>query len=225
MRKNTIVLLLSALAALAATPTKKPKLIVNLAVDQFRYDYLTRFRSEYTGGLKRLWEHGAVFTNAFYEHFPTVTAVGHSTMMTGATPSVSGIVGNEWYDRESGKQVTSVSDDETQLLGASGIGSSPRRLLVSTVGDELRISNNGKSKVIGVSSKDRSAILPGGRMANGAFWFDVGSGNFVSSTFYFPSLPAWAEKFNSGRAVDQWLGKSWTPVTGSAGGAPFAKLA
>jgi len=225
MRKNTIVLLLSALAALAATPTKKPKLIVNLAVDQFRYDYLTRFRTEYTGGLKRLWEHGAVFTNAFYEHFPTVTAVGHSTMMTGATPSVSGIVGNEWYDRESGKQVTSVSDDDAQLLGASGIGSSPRRLLVSTVGDELRIANNGKSKVIGISSKDRSAILPAGRMPNGAFWFDVASGNFVSSTFYFPSLPAWAEKFNSSRAVDQWLGRAWTPVTGKQGAAPFAKLA
>ena len=155
-----------------------------------------------------------MFTNAFYEHFPTVTAVGHSTMMTGATPSVSGIVGNEWYDRESGKQVTSVSDDERNSSVPSGIGSSPRRLLVSTVGDELRISNNSKSKVIGISSKDRSAILPGGRMANGAFWFDVASGNFVSSTFYFPSLPAWAEKFNSSRTVDQWLGKSWTPVTG-----------
>src|SRR3954451_7776199 len=203
MRKITSLLLLSVLTACAAAPTKKPKLIVNLAVDQFRYDYLTRFRTEYTGGLKRLWEHGAVFTNAFYEHFPTVTAVGHSTMLTGATPSVSGIVGNEWYDRETQKQVTSVSDDQTVLLGATGRGSSPRRLLVSTVGDELKMAN-GHSKVIGISSKDRSAILPVGRMANGAYWFDVNTGNFVSSTWYFPQLPAWAEKFNSSRAADQW---------------------
>src|SRR4051794_20453788 len=181
-------LLLLACSALCAAPARKPKLIVNVAIDQFRYDYLTRFQSEYTGGLKRLLEQGAVFTNAFYEHFPTVTAVGHSTMLTGATPSVSGIVGNEWYDRETRKQVTSVSDETTQLLGGSGIGSSPRRLLVSTVGDELKMSNGGKSKVIGISSKDRSAILPAGRMANGAFWFDTNTGNFVSSTYYFPAL-------------------------------------
>src|SRR3954451_16929573 len=130
MRKITSLLLLSVLTACAAAPSKRPKLVVNLAVDQFRYDYLTRFSSEYTEGLKRLWEHGAVFTNAFYEHFPTVTAVGHSTMKTGATPSVSVSVGNEWYDREAEKQVTSVSYDATHLLGATGIRSSPRPLLV-----------------------------------------------------------------------------------------------
>src|SRR4051794_36627184 len=173
-------LLLLACSALCAAPARKPKLIVNVAIDQFRYDYLTRFQSEYTGGLKRLLDHGAVFANAFYEHFPTVTAVGHSTMLSGATPSVSGIVGNEWYDRETQKQVTSVSDDQTTLLGSTGRGSSPRRLLVSTVGDELKMGN-GKSKVVGISSKDRSAILPAGRMANGAYWFDVNTGNFVSS--------------------------------------------
>lgn len=209
MRRLTGFFLLLA-AVLCAAPVKKPKLIVNIAIDQFRYDYLPRFQSEYTGGLKRFIEHGAVFTNAHYEHFPTVTAIGHSTMLTGATPSVSGIVGNEWYDREAGKQVTSVSDDTLQLLGASGRAASPRKLLVSTVGDELKIAN-GKSKAIGISSKDRSAILPVGRMANGAFWFDTTSGNFVSSTWYFKAMPAWADKFNSSRAADQWLGKEWSP--------------
>ena len=202
--------LLAAACLPAATPVRKPKLVVNLAIDQFRYDYLTRFRSEYTGGLKRLLETGAVFTNAHYEHFPTVTAIGHATMLTGATPSVSGIVGNEWFDRESGKQVTSVSDEQTQLLGGNpGRGSSPRKLLVSTVGDELKVSN-GKSKVIGISSKDRSAVLPAGRMGDGAYWFDTNTGNFVSSTWYFKELPAWVTKFNSSRAVDQWVGKDWT---------------
>ena len=203
-------LLLAAACLPAATPVRKPKLVINLAIDQFRYDYLTRFRSEYTGGLKRLLEKGAVFTNAHYEHFPTVTAIGHSTMLTGATPSVSGIVGNEWFDRESGKQVTSVSDDQTELLGGrSGRGSSPRKLLVSSIGDELKISN-GKSKVIGISSKDRSAVLPAGRMGDGAYWFDTNTGNFVSSTWYFKQMPEWVTKFNSGRSIDQWVGKDWT---------------
>jgi len=206
MRFTSLILLFA--VGLSAAQARQPKLIVNLAIDQFRYDYLHRFRADYTGGIKRLLDNGAIFTNAHYEHFPTVTAIGHSTMLTGATPSVSGIVGNEWYDRELGKQVTSVSDDKLQLLGAKGRASSPSKLLVSTVGDELKVAN-GQSKVIGISSKDRSAILPAGRMANGAFWFDTSTGNFVSSTWYFPAMPAWAEKFNTSRAVDQWVGKEW----------------
>lgn len=207
MRLTTLLLLLAGL--LSAAPAPRPKLVVLVAIDQFRYDYLPRFRSEYTGGLKRLLENGAVFTNAHYEHFPTVTAIGHATMLSGAMPSVSGIVGNEWYDRELGKQVTSVSDDKVQVLGGPGKASSPSKLLVSTIGDELKIANNGKSKVVGVSSKDRSAILPVGRMADSAFWFDTNSGNFVSSTWYFPAMPAWAEKFNKSRVADQWVAKDW----------------
>ena len=180
-------------------------------VDQFRYDYLNRFREFYTGGFARMLERGAVFTNAHYEHFPTVTAVGHSTILSGATPSISGIVGNEWYDRESGKQVTSVSDDTVDMLGATSGrgGSSPRRLLVSTIGDELKMQNPA-SKAIGISSKDRSAILPVGRMANGAYWFDTGTGNFVTSTYYVKQLPEWVVTFNESRIVDQWADKDWS---------------
>jgi predicted AlkP superfamily pyrophosphatase or phosphodiesterase len=151
--------------------------VVLVAIDQFRYDYLTRFRSDFKEGLARMLDRGAVFTNAHDEHFPTVTAIGHATMLTGATPSVSGIVGNEWFDRESGKQITSVSDDSTQTVGsaASKRGASPHRLLVSTIGDELKMADR-RAKVIGISSKDRSAILPGGRMADLAFWFDTATG-------------------------------------------------
>src|SRR5262250_493382 len=110
--------LAAALAAAAPVPApRKPKLVLAIAIDQFRYDYLTRFRSEYSGGFVRLLTHGAVFTDANYEHAPTVTAVGHSTFLSGALPSVSGIVANEWFDRKSGKVVTSVSDDSVQLLG------------------------------------------------------------------------------------------------------------
>ena len=131
---------------------------------------------EYKEGLESLLTRGAVFTNARYEHFPTVTAIGHSTLLTGATPSISGIVGNDWFDRESGKVVTSVSDAATSLLGGSGTGASPRKLLVSTLGDELKMSNASRSRVIGISLKDRSAILPAGHMADGAYWFDSKTG-------------------------------------------------
>src|SRR5271154_4921801 len=141
MKRNLIthtvaaVLLFACTAALLAAPApKKPRLIVAVVVDQFRYDYLLRFRADYTAGFKRILEQGAVFDDAHHIHFPTVTAVGHSTFLSGATPSLSGIVANEWYDRETGKTVTSVSDPKTKLLGvdADTAGSSPRRMLVST---------------------------------------------------------------------------------------------
>lgn len=190
----------------AALP--KPKLVIAIAIDQFRYDYLTRFRDDYTGGLKRLLDQGADFTNAHYIQVPTVTAVGHSTFLSGATPAMSGIIANEWWDRESHKRVTSVSDETTQILGGTGAGSSPRRLLQSTVGDELKMSGKG-GKVIGVSIKDRSAILPAGHMADGAYWFDGKAGNFVSSTYYFAALPKWAAELNASRPADKFAGKDW----------------
>jgi len=195
----------------AAEP-RRPKLVMLIAIDQFRYDYLPRFRGEYTGGLARLLDRGASFVSAYLEHYPTATAVGHSTMMSGATPALSGVVGNEWYDRATGSEVTSVSDETVQLLGAAGTGSSPHRLLVSTIGDELKRSGSVNSKVIGLSLKDRAAILPSGHMANAAYWFDHATGNFVSSTFYFPTLPSWVEAFNSRHEAAKFAGKVWLPA-------------
>ncbi len=211
MKRSLRSLILVCLAVLgnAATPPK-PKLVLAIAVDQFRYDYLTRFRDQYNGGLARLLTRGAVFVNARYEHFPTVTAIGHSTFLTGATPSMSGIIGNDWYDREAGKSVTSVSDDSVRVLGGEGDGgASPRRLLVSTVGDELKIAHDGRPRVFGISIKDRSAILPSGHMADGAFWFDQKTGRFVSSTYYFADLPAWVKDFNAGNPAGQYRGAAW----------------
>src|SRR5262245_25729297 len=196
-------------AAQARRP-QRPRLVLLVAIDQFRYDYLTRFRDAYTGGLRRLLDRGAVFTNAYLEHYPTVTAVGHSTMLSGATPALSGIIGNDWYDREAGKQVTSVSDDDTKLLGAPGAtGMSPRRLLVSTLGDEMKRGVSRDTKVIGISLKDRSAVLPVGRAANAAYWYDDSTGAFVSSTYYFPELPKWVTAFNSEQHIQAYAGKTW----------------
>jgi hypothetical protein len=208
-----VLLALSAVAQTTATSKLPPKLVVGIVIDQFRYDYLTRFRSEYTGGLKRLLDQGAVFTNAFYQHVPTVTAIGHSTFLSGATPALSGIVGNDWWDRTAGKRVSSVVDGATDLLGVAidagkNKGSSPRRLLVSTLGDELKMSGKG-GKVIGVSIKDRSAILPAGHMADGAYWFDILSGNFVSSSYYFPAPPKWLADLNAKRVVDSYASREW----------------
>jgi hypothetical protein len=194
----------------------KIKLVLAISIDQFRYDYLTRFRSDYTGGLDYLLIKGAVFTNARYEHFPTVTAIGHSTFLSGATPSISGIIGNDWWDRDAKRNVTSVFDEKTQLLGGragAGVGASPRRMRVSTLGDELKIVSAGKSKVIGVSLKDRSAILPAGHMADGAYWFDNKSGAFVSSTFYFSDLPAWVKDYNASRPGDRYKSATWLTHT------------
>jgi hypothetical protein len=170
MKKLTAALF-ALLTLTVALPTAQPtlrldtRLVLLIAVDQFRYDYLTRFRSEYTDGIKRLLSNGAVFTNANLEHYPTVTAIGHSTMLTGATPSVSGIIGNDWFDRSTGATVTSVSDPTVKPLGSpTGGAASPRRLLVSTVGDELKMESlvpkgaPEAPKVFGVSLKDRSAI-------------------------------------------------------------------
>jgi predicted AlkP superfamily pyrophosphatase or phosphodiesterase len=194
------------------------RLVLLIAVDQLRYDYLTRFRDEYTSGFDRLLRNGANYVNAHLEHYPTVTAVGHSTMLSGAFPKASGIMGNDWYDRESGKNVTSVLDESVQLLGGSpGAGSSPRRLLVSTVGDELKRAKNS-SKVVGISLKDRGAILPVGHMADGAYWFDSDTGNFVSSTYYFSMLPEWVTAFNAARHADRFAGAEWRSEAPAAAG-------
>jgi predicted AlkP superfamily pyrophosphatase or phosphodiesterase len=210
--RNWILTLFIALPLAAQNNSAPPKLVLGIVIDQFRYDYLTRFHSEYTGGFKRFFDHGAVFTNAHYEHVPTVTAVGHSTFLTGATPAMSGIVGNEWWDSASKKRVTSVSDDDFKLLGAAGEGSSPNRLLQSTLGDEMKMSGKG-GKVVGVSIKDRAAILPSGHMADGAYWFDGKTGNFVSSTYYFDALPEWVTQFNASRPADKYAGKAWMGKT------------
>jgi predicted AlkP superfamily pyrophosphatase or phosphodiesterase len=209
----------------AASPyaAEPPRLVILVAVDQMRYDYLPRFASGFTGGLKRLRDGGAVFTNANLGHYPTVTAIGHSTMLTGALPSISGIVGNDWYDRTLKKQVTSVDDPATKLLGgAPGTGSSPWRLRVSTVGDELKMAHPD-SRVVSVSLKDRSAILMAGRMADAAVWWDAKTGSFVSSTWYGPGLPKWVAALNAGHPADAWLGKEWRPV--AEGGKPGPVLA
>ncbi|MBV9498334.1 MAG: alkaline phosphatase family protein, partial [Acidobacteriaceae bacterium] len=214
----SLVLLAGASQIPAAAPSVKPKLVVAIIIDQFRYDYLTRFRSDYHGGLDRLLTTGADFTNAFYAQVPTVTAVGHSIFMSGAMPSVSGIVGNAWYDRDERQIVTSVCDWSATVVGGKqgekgshctdSDPASPKRLLVTTVGDELK-EVSPKSRVIGISIKARAAILPSGHRADGAFWLDDATGNFVSSSYYMNELPAWAKAFNDRKLPAKYVNQKW----------------
>jgi predicted AlkP superfamily pyrophosphatase or phosphodiesterase len=191
---------------------QKARLVVGIVIDQFRYDYLSRFEDQFgEGGFRRLMNQGAVFANANYIHTPTYTACGHATFMSGATPAMNGIIGNEWYDRESGRRVTSVNDGAVKLLGgrAGATGMSPGKMIGSTLGDELKLASDGKAKVVGVSFKDRSAILPAGKRPDGAYWYDSATGNLVSSTWYFNDLPEWVKGFNREMRPDRFFGKRW----------------
>jgi predicted AlkP superfamily pyrophosphatase or phosphodiesterase len=189
----------------------RPRLIVLLVIDQFREEYLLRFEPFFGDrGFRRLLTYGAVFVNCQYEHAPTVTAPGHATIATGATPAAHGIINNEWYERETGQVVTSVSDPARRVIGApSGRASSPHRLIGTTLGDELRLSTNFRSKVIALSYKDRSAILLGGKLANLALWFDESSGAFITSDYYANALPEWVARFNATRPADRYFGARW----------------
>jgi predicted AlkP superfamily pyrophosphatase or phosphodiesterase len=219
--------LLATITIALAAPRPRPKLVLAIVIDQFRYDYLERFRADYNSGFARLLERGAVYTDSHYQQALTVTAVGHSTFLSGATPSVSGIISNEWYDRGSKQSVTSVFDPQTKLLNpiAGRPGSSPRRLEVSTVGDELKSVSAG-SKVIGVSIKDRSAILPVGHMANGAYWYDNDTNSWVTSTYYMEKLPEWVQAFNAEERYKQYVGAKWFPFDAKdQSGKPFCTIA
>jgi len=199
-------------AANKASQSPRPRLVLLIVVDQFRYDYLSRFGDLFgSRGIGRLMREGASWTEANFDHVPTFTAPGFAVFMTGAWPSQTGIVANEWYERETGRRVKAISDDTTRMLaGKPGEkGYSPRRLLCSTVGDELRLADNDRSKVIGISQKNRSAILPAGRRANAAYWFSTDNGNIISSTYYFNQLPDWVVRFNNRHLADAFFGARW----------------
>jgi len=199
----TVLLLCTSLVARA-----EGHLIVLVSIDQLRQDYLNRFEDDLSaGGFGMFAERGAVFTDANYDYASTETGPGHATISTGAYGKTHGIVGNSWYDRHARRSVYCVEDSSTRLIGAQGEGRSPRQLIGSTIGDELRMGSGFQAKVISVSCKDRAAILMGGALANGAFWF-VDS-TVVSSSYYMDALPAWVQKFNAAGRINAYFGALW----------------
>lgn len=192
--------------------SEKPKLVVGIVVDQMRQEYLYRFYDKYgNGGLKRLMNDGFMLTNAHYNYVPTVTGPGHASVYTGTTPSIHGIIGNEYYDKITGKYVNCVEDSLYAAVGNTAVNGklSPSRMIASTITDELKLYTQKKAKVVGVSIKDRGAILPAGHMADGAYWYDSKSGKFISSTYYMSALPTWVEKFNSQNLAGKFLSQVW----------------
>ena len=190
----------------------KPKLVVGIVVDQMRAEYLYRFAKYFKeGGFKRLMSEGFQCKNTHYNYIPTYTAPGHASIYTGTVPKYHGIVGNGWYDRYRHVSMYCVEDSTAKTLGSRmNYGKmSAKNMLVSTVSDELKITTNEKSLVYAVSIKDRGAILPGGHMANGVFWYDKSSGHFVSSDYYMPKLPDWLIKFNTQNKADKYLNQTW----------------
>lgn len=192
----------------------RPKLVVGIVVDQMRYEYIPRFWSKFgDNGFKRLINNGYTFTNNHFNYFPTYTGPGHAAIYTGTTPSVNGIVGNSWYQRTGKSSMYVVSDTMMQTVGGeSDLGQmSPANLLSSTVTDELKEAVPD-SKVIAISIKDRSAVLPAGHLGDGAFWYDDETGHFVSSTWYADALPNWLQAFNERGLAKQYSEKTWTPL-------------
>lgn len=189
---------------------EKPKLVVVMVADQFCYDYLSRYSEKFaTGGFKYLLDNGANFVNCRYQDVVTQTAPGHSIISTGAYPWATGVVANSWYSRGERKPVMAVGSDRLNLVGANGKGAGTRRMLGTTIGDQMKLSTNGRSKVITASLKDRGALFLAGHMANNAFWWDMRSGTFVSSSQYGSVLPGWVKSFNDQHYADTYFGKPW----------------
>jgi len=216
---SSLLLLLAANVAYAQKPvSSKPKIIVGIVVDQMRYDYLYRYQRHYgPGGFNRLLEGGFSCENTHFNYVPTYTGPGHAAIYTGTTPSMNGIIGNDWWDPELRAKRYCTSDKRYRVVGGTAKTApetgqhSPVALLSSTITDELRLSNNFRSKVAAVCLKDRGGILPAGHIPNACYWFDDAGGNWITSSYYPDSLglPQWVRDFNARRWPDSFLNKTW----------------
>src|SRR5256714_2634397 len=196
----------------ASAYNARPKLIVIIVIDQFRGDYLERYRDQFgEGGFRLFLDHGANFTDCNYNYANTRTAPGHATLLSGAYSNGHGIMANEWWDPRGKRVVTSVQDDGTKLVGVSSSapGSSPHNLLADTLGDELKLATKGKARVFGIALKDRAAIFSVGFSGDGAYWIDQKTGLWVTSTYYRSELPKWASDFNDSKRTQKYLNKEW----------------
>ena len=196
--KKLFLLLITVAAAITTMAQDRPKLIVGVAVDQMRWDYLYRYSDLYTsGGFKRIMNEGYNCENTMINYVPSVTAIGHTSIYTGTVPAIHGIGGNSFL--VDGRWTYCTADTTVNGVGTTSRAGqqSPRNLLSTTIGDELKVATDFKSKVIGVAIKDRAAILPAGHSADAAYWVDAKLGRFVTSTYYMDKLPDWAEKYNN----------------------------
>jgi len=210
-----LLIFLNILAPAWSQKVEQPKLVVGIVVDQMRPEYLFRFYDQFgNNGFRRLMREGFFCRNTQLNYVPTYTGPGHASIYSGTTPRYHGIVSNEWYDRQTKNYQQCVGDSTEHTIGSEldKRGVSPHNLLSTNICDELKISTNHKAKIIAISLKDRAAVLPGGHMADGAFWFDENTGNFVTSTFYMKALPNWVNDFNAQKPAAKYLNMVWEPL-------------
>src|SRR5271167_608284 len=213
--------------AFASAYNARPKLVVVIVIDQFRADYLERYRDQFSDkGFRLFLDRGADFTDCNYDYANTRTAPGHATLFTGSYTSGHGIVSNEWWDPQKRKRVTSVEDDSTKLVGveSAGPGASPHNLMSDTLGDELKLATGGKARVFAVSLKDRAAVLPAGFSGDGAYWIDPKSGEWITSTYYRPDLPEWARNFNANHRAEKYWNREWKDGDGNILGSTAPRI-
>lgn len=209
MRKVLVAILI--ILVNSAFSQEKPKLVVGIVVDQMRYDYISRFYSDFEdGGFKRLINEGFLFRNAHYDYMPTKTGPGHASIYTGTTPARHGIIGNDWYATSIDQKINCVYDSTASVVGGVSNGEvSPRNVKATTITDELRLFYNFNSKVIGISLKDRGASIPAGHNPTGAYWYDLQSGKMITSTYYRDDLPTWVKEYNAENRPKEFLAGNW----------------
>jgi predicted AlkP superfamily pyrophosphatase or phosphodiesterase len=214
--KNFILAILLMASTVSNAQTKKPKLVIGIVVDQMRYDYLDRYWNKFgEDGFKKLINNGFNCQNTHYNYMPTYTAPGHASIYTGTTPENHGIIANTWFNKQSGKYFYCTEDTTVATLGSGSNNGlmSPKNMITTTITDELKLATNFKGKVIGVSLKDRGAILPAGHKADAAYWYDGGNeGKWISSTYYMNDLPKWVQDVNSKNTANTYLNKPWNTL-------------
>lgn len=217
MRKLSILfsLLLGSLQlSMAQGVSQKPKLVVGIVVDQMRQEYFYRFGERFgQDGFKRFTEQGFMMTNAHYNYIPTYTGPGHASVYTGTTPATHGIIANNWYVRSLNRSIYCAEDSTVTNVGGTPENGniSPRNMLTTTITDELRLSNGKRSKTVGIAIKDRGASLPAGHLGD-AYWYDDVNGDWMTSTFYYESLPQWVAAFNAKKVPDSYLKQTWNTL-------------
>jgi len=218
MRKLLFIVLISFIAYRATSQSiiQRPKIVIGIVVDQMRWDYLYRYYNRYAedGGFKRLLTQGFSCDNTLIPYTPTTTACGHTSIYTGSIPAIDGITGNEWWDYNISQLVYCTGDDTAKTIGSNTDAGqmSPQNLLVTTIADELKLATNFRSKVIGIALKDRAAILPAGHSANGAYWYDDKTGDWITSSYYMNDLPKWVKDLNAKKMVDQYFSQDWNTL-------------
>ncbi|MCB0408902.1 MAG: alkaline phosphatase family protein [Flavobacteriales bacterium] len=211
--KSSLLTFLLIINTVVLAQQEKPKLVVGIVVDQMRYDYLDRYWNKFgEGGFKKLVNEGFNCKNTHYNYMPTFTAPGHASIYTGTTPENHGIIANTWYNKKSKQYLYCTEDTTVKTVGSNSANGlmSPKNLTTTTITDELKLNTNQQGKVIGISIKDRGAILPAGHKADAAYWFDGGNeGKWISSTFYMNELPKWVQGVNNKNMADKYLNQPW----------------